>query len=231
MRRLIGGIALVLAAAGCRAAGAPATPKAGPDAIEIHGSPTPFTEVSAGPVSALIPDRWHPVITGIGADEGFYASPRPDAWQRMDGSVAGISATWVDATQVGVPSDFYYLVATGPALGQLTDSADCRALSEHVIVDHRPSFFTGEAGSAGDYVARGEGTCEIGGSLTRWAYFVASPGFGPVRKVGIPTSGLYVVVAVLPDNRKAHGMLRTLLDGTRFGNANLSDFVSAARAA
>ena len=59
---------------------------------------------------------------------------------------------------------------------------DCRALSEHVIVDHRPSFFTGEAGSAGDYVARGEGTCEVGGTLTRWAYFVAAPGFGPVRQ-------------------------------------------------
>ena len=34
-------------------------------------------------------------------------------------------------------------------------------------------------------------------SRARWAYVVAAPGFGPVRQVGIPTSGLYVVIAVV----------------------------------
>ena len=46
--------------------------------------------------------------------------------------------------------------------------------------------------------------------------------------VGIPTSGLYVVVAVLRDARGARGMLRTLLRGARFGDAAMSDMIAAA---
>jgi hypothetical protein len=95
-------------------------------------------------------------------------------------------------------------------------------------VNHRPAYFRGQGDSPGDYVVRAEGTCTTGDVSTRWAYFVAAPGYGPVRAVGIPSSGLYVVVAVLRDARGARGMLRTLLRGARFGDAALSDMIAAA---
>ena len=34
---------------------------------------------------------------------------------------------WVDGTAVGVPSDYYYLAATGPALDAITGPELCRA--------------------------------------------------------------------------------------------------------
>ena len=148
----------------------------------------------------------------------------------MDGTTEGISATWVDATQIGVPSDFYYLAATGPLFSQLIDSPDCRADSERVFLDDSPSFMSGVTGSFGDYMARGEGTCRGHGRATRWAYFVAAPGFGSVRTLGIPRSGLYVVVAVLQDQRGADKVLQQLIDRTRFGGAGIRDFVRAAHA-
>lgn len=196
----------------------------------IQRSPRPFAEVTAGEVHALIPDDWHAVAAGTDVHEGFFASPRPGAWPRMDGSVAGMSATWVDATRVGVPSDLYYLVATGPALGRLTHSPGCRATSQRVIADHRPTYLTGNE-SVGDYIARGEGTCVARGVPTRWAYFVAAPGFGPAREVGIAASGLYVVVAVLPDSRRVADRLQTLVRQTTFGGASVRDFIAAAHVA
>ncbi len=231
MRKIICASVFVLAAAGCREAAPTPTPGQSDGVIQIRQSPSPFTEISSGPVSALIPDDWHPVAADGGYGGGFFASPRPNAWARMDGSVEGLSATWVDATRIGVPSDYYYLAATGPVLSHLTHSAGCDPISHEVFADHRPAFFAGEADSAGDYVARGEGTCSVHGVPTRWAYFVASPGFGPVRRMGIPSSGLYVVVAVIPDSRRAHGMLRTILDSTRFGNAGPAEMAEAASAA
>jgi hypothetical protein len=172
-------------------------------------------------------------MPAAGADDpraGFLASPRPEAWQRMDGSIAGMSATWVDATRVGVPSDFYYLAATGPLLSRLTHSDACRPQSVRVYLDNRPSFGLGVVPSAGDYMARGAGTCNVRGTPTRWEYFVAAPGFGPVRRVGIPASGLYVVVAVMRDRANAGMALHRLLEHTSFGGASITEFVHAAGA-
>jgi len=81
------------------------------------------------------------------AREGFFASPSPEAWSRMDGTTEGIAATWVDATVVGVPSDFYYLAATGPLFSQLLHSPECRAESSHVLIDNVPTFASGVVGS------------------------------------------------------------------------------------
>jgi hypothetical protein len=134
-----------------------------------------------------------------------------------------------DTSAVGVPSDYYYLAATGPLLSRLTRSDACRSDSQQVFLDNAPSFDAGAPGSAGDYMARGEGTCHVDGRPTRWAYFVAAPGFGPVRAVGIPQSGLYVVVAVMRDTRRAPTLLDRLIDHTSFGGARVSDFVTAAR--
>lgn len=192
-------------------------------------SPTPFDEVAAGPVRALVPDRWETMLAphAVG-NEGFFASPRPRGWKRLDGSVQGMAATWIDVSRVGVPSDYYYLAANGPVLQRLTDSPGCRAESRHVIVNHRPTFFTGRADSPGDYVVEAEGMCRTAEGATRWAYFVAAPGYGPVRKVGIPSSGMYVVVAVLRDSRGASATLARLLGATRFGGAGVADFIAAA---
>ncbi len=229
MRRAILGIVVVLAGAGCTAASVDPGSAFGPDTIRVIGSPSPFTEVTAGAVRALVPDGWDAVASSSDGREGFFASPQPRAWGRMDGSTEGIAATWVDATEVGVPSDFYYLAATGPLFSRLLDSPTCTAESQEVLLDNLPSFASGAAGSPGDYMARGEGTCRGRGHTTRWAYFVAAPGFGPVRRIGIPKSGLYVVVAVLHDGRTAQHVLQRLIDQTRFGNAGISDFVRAAR--
>jgi hypothetical protein len=215
--------------AGCTGLPSGSDPVIAPEAIHIERSPSPFSEVTAGPVRALIPDGWQPVSTSVGAREGFFASPSPEAWSRMDGTTEGIAATWIDATQVGVPSDFYYLAATGPLFSRLVHSRDCRAESSDVIIDNVPTFASGTAGSPGDYMARGEGTCKVRGQVTRWAYFVAAPGFGPVRKIGIASSGLYVVVAVLRDGRTADRTLRRLIAQTRFGNTPIRDFVEAVR--
>ncbi len=228
MRRAILGIVVTLAGAGCTASAVDPGGATAP-AIQVNGSPSPFTEVTAGAVRALVPEGWDAVADSSDGREGFFASPRPHAWGRMDGSTEGIAATWVDATQVGVPSDFYYLAATGPILSRLLDSPTCTADSQQVLLDNLPSFASGKRTSPGDYMARGEGTCRDRGHPMRWAYFVAAPGFGPVRRIGIPRSGLYVVVAVLHDGRTAQHVLQRLIDQTRFGDAGISDFVHAAR--
>ncbi|MEP6475939.1 MAG: hypothetical protein ABJC60_01580 [Actinomycetota bacterium] len=225
MRRVPVGFVLALLAVSCGGVAAPTALVSHP--LIIQRSPSPFSEVTAGEVHAFIPDDWQAVASGTGVHEGFFASPRPDAWPRMDGSVAGMSAMWVDATQVGVPSDLYYLVANGPELGRLTHAPGCIATSQRIIADHRPTYLTGDE-SVGDYIARGEGTCLARGGPTRWAYFVAAPGFGPAREIGIAASGLYIVVAVLPDSRRASDQLKTLVRHTTFGGANVRDFIAAA---
>ena len=55
-------VALVAVACGEAAA----TPPPGPDSVDllIRQSPSPFQQVSAGPVSALIPDEWYPRLAG-----------------------------------------------------------------------------------------------------------------------------------------------------------------------
>lgn len=228
MRGAILGIVVALAGAACTAS-VPDRGSSLTTAIRVVGSPSPYSEVTAGPVSALVPDGWEPVAASGDAREGFFASPRPNAWARMDGTTEGLAATWVDATEVGVPSDFYYIAATGPIFSRLLDSPDCRAESKRVFLNNVPSYASGAEGSPGDYMARGEGTCEARGGVTRWAYFVAAPGFGPVRGVGIAKSGLYVVVAVLREGHRAGRTLQRLIDQTRFGDTAVRDLVRLAR--
>lgn len=232
MRKVIGCLVLSLVAAGCRAGGLPLSAPVGPPALEIHESPSPFREVTVGPVRAVIPDAWKPVSAFSEDDprEGIIARPRPGAWE--DGRIReGLAALWVDGARVGVPSDYYYLAATNDALDLITLSRDCSLTRQTVIVDHLPSYASGSPDSPGDFVARGHGTCQIGQQPTRWAYFVAAPGYGPVREVGIPSSGLYVVVAVMPDEPRTPELLNRILDRTEFAGATIRDFIAAARAA
>jgi hypothetical protein len=197
--------------------------------LSIHESPSPFTAVTAGDVHALIPDGWQARLAGDGAglERGFIASPPPEGPRGR--VAAGMAAVWIDGTRVGVPSDYYYLAAQRAAVDRLTDTAGCDAVAPTVYADHRPSFADGRGDSPGDYVALGQGVCSGRHERTRFAYFVAAPGYGPLHRVGIPASGLYVVVAVLPDGPRAPSMLRTLLTGTEFGSASVDDFIRTAK--
>jgi hypothetical protein len=231
--KVILGVVIAATTSGCVGVGnskAPGTPDLVPQ-LQIQSSPSPYSEVTIGPVQGFVPDGWKTFAAPSDGDvqSGFVATPEPAAWRRMDGSAVGMTATWVDATRVGVPSDFYYLAATGPLLSGLTHSIGCVARSRRIFVNDRPTFESGPPGSAGDYVASGRGTCHIHGRPTQWAYFVAAPGFGPVREIGIRTSGLYVVVIVLPRSRSGAVTMKQLLEHTRFAGAGISDFVRAAR--
>lgn len=219
---------MALMGAGCSTPGAVDPVIAFPP-LTVEASSSPFSRVTAGQVQAIVPDGWHTQSAEAWgtARGGFVASPQPEAWMRMDGSIEGMSATWVDATAVGVPTDFYYLAATGPLFDQLTHSDSCVAERHFVYLNHRPTFEL-QRHRGGGYVAQGEGTCNVHGTPTRWAYFVAAPGFGPVRKMGIPASGLYVVVAVMPDSRRAATTLARLIEHTSFGGSSVPEFTEIA---
>jgi hypothetical protein len=232
VRKVIGCLVIALVAAGCRGTSL-SPPHAQEPTIRFRESPSPFTEVTAGPLSAVIPDRWRAKLGGTPSDpeHRLIASPNPREWWTTGSPEEGFTALWVVGTEVGVPSDYYYLAATGPALDLLTDTAGCSATRNDVLVNHRPTFANGPLNSPGDYVAVGQGICVHDRGQTRWASFVAAPGYGPVRRLGIPTSGLYVVVAMIPDSPKAPALLQKLLYRTRFGGASVSDFIAAARTA
>lgn len=198
--------------------------------ISILPSPTPFSRVTAGPVQAMVPDGW--AARALVTDDhrgGFIASPQPDAWAEVDGSVDGLSASWVDAASVGVPSDFYYLAATRPILSELVGSPNCRAERQRVLLDRRPIRSPEGGPGPADYVARGHGVCRIGQEPVRWAYFVAAPGFGPVRQMGISASGLYIVVAVVHADGPDHPLARQLVMRASFGGSSVREIVTASR--
>lgn len=230
MRKILTFCVIGMVAAGCRGALAPSPPDPAPQLL-ITESPSPFREVTAGAVSAILPDSWHARFAGPVDDprQGMVAGPKPSPWSGASPPSEGFAAVWIDVTRVGVPSDYYYLAATGPALDLITSSPECNATRHHVISDNRPEFAAGEPGSPGDYVARGQGTCIVRRQPIRWAYFVAAPGYGPVREVGIPSSGLYLVVAAMPDSPRAPQVLTRLLEGTTFGDASVMDMIAAAQ--
>ena len=230
MRRVVSFFVVALVAAGCGdlSADAPTAPTMD---LLIRESPSPFQVVSAGPVTATIPDGWRPELAGATDDprHGIIAGPRSAAWGADRPPLEGLAAMWVDGAEVGGPSDYYYLAATSTALDLITGSKRCSASSNRVIVDHVPAYAKGVPDSPGDFVARGNGTCIVRDQLTRWAYFVAAPGYGPVREVGIPSSGLYVVVAIMPESPRAPFLLGRLLETTEFNGASVAEMIAAAR--
>ncbi len=229
MQKIILGIVVASLGAGCGTVNATIAPPEAQPAVVGGGPTSPYAQVAVGPVHAFVPTGWQTVPVGSPDNirGGFIASPEPDAWRHMDGSITGMTASWVDATRVGVPSDFYYLAARDLLLSRLRAGAGCRVLSQRVFSDNLPTLAHGRLSSPGDYVARGEGTCRVGAGPTRWAYFIAAPGFGPVRRMGIPNSGLYVVVAIVQNSARAGVQLRKLIAGTSFGGAAVADLVAA----
>lgn len=230
MRGVVGCVVVGLVAVGC--GDVTTTMSAAPSRLLIHQSPSPFQQVSGALVSAVIPDGWRPRLAGAYDDprHGILAAPRPAAWGAGGPPSEGIAAMWVDGSGVGVPSDYYYLAATGPALESITDAGRCRATRREVLIDHLPAYAHGEPDSPGDYVAQGGGTCAVRHRPIRWVYFVAAPGYGPVRELGIPSSALYVVVAVMPESRRAPFLLERLLERTEFNGASVGQMIEAATA-
>jgi len=188
-----------------------------------------YTRVSAFGVSALVPGDW---VAQPAADAayavGLAASPGPIA-DAPAIPEQGLVATRLDATEVGVPSDLYYLAAKGPILQRVTDRARCTVTAHRIFVDHAPASMAGRRGSPGDFMASASGTCGQGGSVTRWSYFVAAPGYGPARGTGIPGSGLYLIVVSTPKAPGAGRALAHMLRNVRFGEDTAQDFVQALR--
>jgi hypothetical protein len=56
---------------------------------------------------------------------------------------------------------------------------------------------------------------------------VAAPGFGPLRSVGIPTSGLYVVIAAV-SGADSGTLLDAMINGAHFGNTSVPQIERAA---
>jgi hypothetical protein len=193
-------------------------------------SPSPLSlEVQSGAVQGLIPADWEaePLPEARYPEQGFVASPQLEDWKRSAGVVRGMEAFWVDVTTMHVATDYYYVVARGPAMSSLVSNKACHSTDQEVLANHPPEL-TGWGFSPGDYVVTARGTCRTDGKPTKWAYIVAAPGFGPVRDVGLPSSGLYVVLAVV-SGKQAGALLQQMIDGARFANVSISQIVAAAR--
>ncbi len=228
MRNVILGIIACVAAAGCSATDEPTPPTA--LTLSVQPTASPFVRVVAGHVSGLIPESWSAVPLDASPRQGFVASPDPEAWRDLGPGATGIAATWVDATEVGLSRDAYYLAARGPLMAELIAAPGCRAEREVVVVDHVPAFTGGGWSSPGDYIAKAEGVCRTDGApRVRWSFFVAAPGYGPAKELGIPSSGLYVAAAITRDTPRASDRLAQLLRHVRFGDAGFGDFIRAAR--
>jgi hypothetical protein len=226
-------VASVTALSACtRAAFPSASPTAEP-AFSIHQlppSPSPLAlEVQSGQVQGLIPSGWRaePLPPARFPQQGFVASPELEDWEGGAGAIRGMEAFWVDVTSLHISSDYYYVVAKGPALASLAGNENCHPTNREVLADHPPEL-SGLEFSPGDYVVTARGTCHGREGPTKWAYIVAAPGFGPVRQVGLPSSGLYVVLAVV-SGKRAGAMLEDMIDGARFANVSITQIVAAAR--
>jgi hypothetical protein len=234
MRARLAALILVCSTAGCVRVPLPPAALAAP-AFSVHpvtpaALPSPLgLEVTSGLVQGLIPATWEaaPLPSARFPSQGFVASPRLRDWERGQGTVGGTEAFWVDEGMAQIPSDYFYLVARGPAIGWLATNKACQLQRRKVYLDDRPDF-TGLTDSAGDYVTSGSGVCGSAGKLVRWEYVVVAPGYGPIRSVGIPTSGLYVVIAAVSGSG-AVKLLRAIIAATRFHDTPISRFVDAAR--
>lgn len=202
---------------------------AGPSPSAPPAQASPMRLVASGGVGALVPPTWEfRPIASSASRVGLQASRSLDDWIALERR-SGLEAYWVDATRVGVPSDYYYLAAEGPAMRRLPSGRVCRRESHRVLTNRRP-LFDEPATSPGDYVATATGTCGVRRDVTRWASFVAAPGYGPVRRLGIPESGLYVATVVVPEGPRAPQRIDRLLSRVTFGGTRVADFLRTAGA-
>lgn len=192
-------------------------------------SPSPLVQVEVGGVRAVFPKSWRaePLSRSGVPREGFVASPKISDWNRGRAGVQGIEAYWVSLGRIGAPSAYYYLAARNARL-VATRTSGCTLARRRVLIDNPPDFI-GNQFTQSDYIASARGTCVRHGHSTQWAYVVAAPGFGPASEVGIPTSGLYVVVAEVGGPR-AGLLLKEMLEQTSFGGSSIKEIMHAAAA-
>ena len=222
MRRRVALLALLAVAA-------VASTSAGP-VFSPSAEARPVREIYAGRISALVPTKWdfRPMPSTVPAAEGIQASGDLQKWSSLERREIGLEAYWVDAAAVGLPSDYYYLAAEGPAMTRVPLGAGCERDRFEVVTDRRP-MFDRRRQSPGDYVATAGGTCFTGGGTARWVSFVAAPGYGPVGRIGIPGSGLYFAFVMIPDGPHANQRADRLLSSVSFGGTAVRDFIDAAR--
>ena len=225
---------IVLAAALTACSHAVIVPKAAPSTLQIRpvvvpSSPSLLVEVQVGSVRGVVPKGWDArlIPNADVAQEGFEASPRIEDWDRGTPAVPGLEAFWIDIGKVGVPSDYYYLAARAVSFGSMAGGKRCESSPPRVLANHPPDL-TGRHDSPSDFVASVRGSCVAAdGSATRWGYVVAAPGFGPIRSVGIPDSGLYVVMAEV-GGPHAGALLQEMLAQASFGDTTVPQLVRAA---
>jgi hypothetical protein len=183
--------------------------------------------VSSDGVEAFVPPRWEyrplsqmttSARKGIEALGGRARSSEP-----FDVRKPGLQAYWVDATQVRVPSDYYSLAARGPLMDSIAGLPNCRTETSDVLIGrgHRADPMSG-------YLATTSGRCDTEEVDTLWAAVVAAPGFGPVRDLGIPESGLYFVQVSVRDGPGAEDRLGHLIEHISFGGTPIAEFSTAA---
>jgi len=213
-------LALAVLAAGL-ATGTAAGPILSPEPAEAR----PLREVAAGRVTAMVPEPWQ-VRHFPHTDSRIGIRAFPTTADREGGSV-GLEAYWVDATEVGIPSDYYYLAAEGAATPRISPGAPCERETQRVLADRPPSLDRLHD-SPGHFVATSSGVCQRGDRLLRWTSFVAAPGFGPVRLVGIPESGLYHVFVTVAAGPQARERMHRMLSRVSFGGAPVPELLRAA---
>lgn len=196
--------------------------------VASKASPSPLVEVRVGNVRAVFPKSWKAQMLPESRfpREGFIASPELGAWEKGGRGVQGLEAFWVNVDRLRIPSDDYYLAARNASFGQLPDTRTCGPIRPQIVANHPPDY-SGRSFSPSDFVAAATGACLSAGTSTHWAYVVAAPGFGPARRVGIPTSGLYVVVAEVSGPRSA-AILKEMMDAATFGTTTIGQIVQAA---
>jgi hypothetical protein len=158
---------------------------------------------------------------------GIQASSNLRRWAPFERRQLGLEAYWIDAAEIGLPSDYFHLAADGPAMPP-TPRGPCRSASYEVVRDHGPQLNRARH-SPGDYVATASGTCLSRTRPTVWASFVAAPGYGPVRSMGIPRSGLYYAFVMIPDGPRAKQRAEHLLGRITFGQTPVAEFLATAR--
>ncbi len=197
--------------------------------VVVPSSPSLLIEVQVGSVRGVVPKGWDArlIPDADRSQEGFEASPRIDEWDRGVPAVPGIEAFWIDVGKVGVPSDYYYLAARAVSFGSMAGGKRCESSPPQVLANHPPDL-SGRHDSPSDFVASVRGSCHApDGTATRWGYIVAAPGFGPIRSVGIPNSGLYVVMAEV-GGPHAGALLQEMLAQASFGDTTVPQLVHAA---
>jgi hypothetical protein len=188
----------------------------------------PLRLVASAGVAAYVPPGWEVrPLRRAGSDlMGLEASQHLERFVPDLGKGQGMTAYWVDATRVRLPSDYYVLAARGPALESLPSQDRCHSDGNTVLLGQGRSHETLPDG----FMATARGTCQTADGDTRWAAFVAAPGYGPLREMGIPQSGMYFALASVPQGPGDDRMLDRIISGVTFGETQVSDFLEAAKA-